>query len=178
MRKLRPREPHASAHSLPPPPLSSTLHWNCFFNSYFPRRLLRFALPPVSWEQFVSWSPIFLQGFPGPSRQRDTAATLWAGGLLCVLTLQGLSLHAPSLPALSPPPRDPHPLFALWSLPFPACCQQSPSPTSSMSVIWSLGAVRPHPESPPSTPLGAAWLPEHIRGTGGVVSPMLEPPPS
>lgn len=35
-----------------------------------------------------------------------------------------------------------------------------------MSVIWSLEAVRPHPESPPSTPLGAAWLPEHIRGTG------------
>ena len=48
-----------------------------------------------------------------------------------------------------------------------------PFPTSSVSVIWSLGAVRPHPDSPPSTPLGAAWLPEHIRGTGVWGWPLL-----
>lgn len=83
-----------------------------------PCRLFCFVPPPVTWEQFCSWPPSPLWGFPGPA-SRGTTTRL--GSVMCADPPEPLPAP-PSLP--SPPHPRPSetalpPLLLTVSPPFP-----------------------------------------------------------
>lgn len=150
------------------PPLSSTLHWNGFFNSYLTCNLLCFVLPLVPWKQLGSWSPVSLQWFPEPSGQRNNAATCW-----------GLSPPGPQPTnplALCPEPASLRPpLLHSRVCPSPLAAD-SPCPHRRHVCHPVLGSCQASSRISSINSPGVCLAAEHIRGTRKWWPPLLLSP--
>ena len=126
----------------------------------FPCRPSRLVLPPFGLGAGLLLAPVPV-GVPRVQRQKDSMHLCLV--YVCARILQ--SLDPPPLPhtPCTPPSCSPEP-----ALP--------PFPTRSLArslalCLSSWGAVRPHPESPPSIP----WGLRYIRGLGGGAPPPKQP---